>query len=101
MTHPQKFLVIGYCDSAWKQRGTEDITFSRDEHQFVSDHIPTQVDLKAHAMRHQYWPSRKPRADSGCCQPIYTQIGDGLDYTACTACFPNREVTDNRIGPDA
>lgn len=101
MTHTQKFLITGFCDSAWKQRGTEDITYFRPEHQYTADHIPTQVEIKAHAMRHHYWPSGKPRADSSRCEPIYKTLGDGLNYTACIICFPTRAIIDNRIGPGA
>lgn len=98
MTHPQKFLVTGFNDASFKWHGTWQLTYFAPEHQFVADHIPSEDEMREYATRLGYFPSGKLGATTSKCRPVYRHIGEGLEYTACITCFPNREVVDNRIG---
>jgi len=98
MTHPQKFLIVGFNDASWKWRGDWQLTFFAPEHHFVADHIPSQDEMRSHAERLGYWPSGKRGSTLEKCAPVYTHIGDGTDYTNCPICFPRTEIIDNRVG---
>lgn len=98
MLHPQKFLVIGFCDASHKWHGTWQNTYFAVEHQFVADHIPSEAQMKEYAEPLGYFPSGIQGATRDKCRPVYHHVGEGLEYTSCMTCFPNREVTDNRIG---
>ena len=98
MNHEQRFLVIGFCDAAWKVHGTQ-ITYFEEPDRIELDHIPSSDHLRSYAMGKGLWPSKKYGSSADICNPVYYVVRDGLEYCNCRFCFPSTEVIDNRAAP--
>lgn len=96
MRHAVRFKILGFLDTQWKWRGSEQTTFFKAEHQFETDHVPGKEQMIAYSAAHGYWPSNKEGSTLDRCSPVYETIGGDFGYQNCAICFPQRaDVVDN------